>query len=482
MPPPLTSQSTFSTLLGPKDETVDALSPASPEVIDHRKRRRNRTTQSCLNCHTSKRKCDRKRPCHRCTQLGLTGLCVYEVDDPIMRGDLSADEATRLKGRVAELERLVRELRGKPSPRWIEEGYRQNNVGERWHSRALRYSQSGQKRGVSASSDRSSSYDVDRDVSSSLLPAIKTETRGDSTMDQHLYRLSPSPSVEHSPCSVDSAEYRYQNEFSSSGSSDQQTSAAPGTSSYYYAHGDRLSYEQASSPCHATSGAMAAHQTPCPSVVYSRQTGSAPASLSASRNPGFTVNIPDNLSSRYCHSEASPPYGLNSSGCDPMVSSYCPCRNSAQHVYCNLLGHLESSLQALASSSHGHHPGGGFCQLYRRVVELDNAIRNAVEPHSAVSGSSYGSSVSDIPNDSKLMHSSISPTTNSQASFHRQQSPYHGSIGSGHGASYSTAAASSPVHWHPMSSPVPAGYNPYFGTPIGQDGYLNGYVGSATEM
>ncbi|TFK97061.1 hypothetical protein BDV98DRAFT_274207 [Pterulicium gracile] len=112
MPPPLTSQSTFSTLLGPKDETVDALSPASPEVIDHRKRRRNRTTQSCLNCHTSKRKCDRKRPCHRCTQLGLTGLCVYEVDDPIMRGDPSADEATRLKGRVAELERLVRELRG----------------------------------------------------------------------------------------------------------------------------------------------------------------------------------------------------------------------------------------------------------------------------------------------------------------------------------------------------------------------------------
>lgn len=38
---------------------------------DHRKRRRNRTTQSCLNCHTSKRMCDRKRPCGRCTQLGL---------------------------------------------------------------------------------------------------------------------------------------------------------------------------------------------------------------------------------------------------------------------------------------------------------------------------------------------------------------------------------------------------------------------------
>ncbi|KAF8212474.1 hypothetical protein K438DRAFT_1246551 [Mycena galopus ATCC 62051] len=32
--------------------------------------------QSCLNCHTSKRKCDRKCPCQRYIQLGLTGLCV----------------------------------------------------------------------------------------------------------------------------------------------------------------------------------------------------------------------------------------------------------------------------------------------------------------------------------------------------------------------------------------------------------------------
>jgi hypothetical protein len=30
--------------------------------MDHRKRRRNRTTQSCLNCHTSKRKVRTPRP------------------------------------------------------------------------------------------------------------------------------------------------------------------------------------------------------------------------------------------------------------------------------------------------------------------------------------------------------------------------------------------------------------------------------------
>ncbi|PPQ67245.1 hypothetical protein CVT25_005829 [Psilocybe cyanescens] len=87
---------------------------------DHRKRRRNRTTQSCLNCHTSKRMCDRKRPaCARCTQLGLTGLCVYEVDDPSQRVE-TQDESSRLIKRVAELEGVIRELKNKPHPRWVQ--------------------------------------------------------------------------------------------------------------------------------------------------------------------------------------------------------------------------------------------------------------------------------------------------------------------------------------------------------------------------
>lgn len=86
---------------------------------DHRKRRRNRTTQSCLNCHTSKRMCDRKRPCGRCTQLGLTGLCVYEVDDPSQRNE-AQDEGARLRKRVAELEGVIRELKNKPHPRWTQ--------------------------------------------------------------------------------------------------------------------------------------------------------------------------------------------------------------------------------------------------------------------------------------------------------------------------------------------------------------------------
>lgn len=88
------------------------------EHVDHRKRRRNRTTQSCLNCHGSKRMCDRKRPaCSRCVKLGLSGTCVYEVDDVSQRS-ADKDEVAHLKNRIAELEGFIREFKRKPHPRW----------------------------------------------------------------------------------------------------------------------------------------------------------------------------------------------------------------------------------------------------------------------------------------------------------------------------------------------------------------------------
>ncbi|OSD06775.1 hypothetical protein PYCCODRAFT_1359511 [Trametes coccinea BRFM310] len=98
-----------------------ATSPKRTPEDDHRRKRRNRPTQSCLNCHTSKRMCDRQRPCGRCTQLGLTGLCVYEVDNPSQRAN-AHDEAARLQKRVAELESIIRELKNKPHPRWAQHG------------------------------------------------------------------------------------------------------------------------------------------------------------------------------------------------------------------------------------------------------------------------------------------------------------------------------------------------------------------------
>ncbi|KAJ6504741.1 hypothetical protein C8R47DRAFT_967833 [Mycena vitilis] len=162
---------------------------------DHRKRRRNRTTQSCLNCHTSKRKCDRKRPCQRCIQLGLTGLCVYEIDDPALRDDPSVDENTRLRNRIAELESLVRELRGKPHPRWADSNFRDGDPNEKWHSRATKCAPLTNKSPTSQSSSAQQRrpHSPDSSRPPALLPPIKTEVPAESAASSHLYRFSASP-------------------------------------------------------------------------------------------------------------------------------------------------------------------------------------------------------------------------------------------------------------------------------------------------
>ncbi|TYJ55982.1 hypothetical protein B9479_003367 [Cryptococcus floricola] len=85
--------------------------------LDHRKRKRNRVIRSCVQCHSHKRKCDRKRPCGRCIALGLTGNCVYEIDEQRDPNDPEVAESDRLRRRVAELEQVVRDLRQKPSAR-----------------------------------------------------------------------------------------------------------------------------------------------------------------------------------------------------------------------------------------------------------------------------------------------------------------------------------------------------------------------------
>ncbi|CAK5283247.1 unnamed protein product [Mycena citricolor] len=79
---------------------------------DHRKRRRNRTTHSCTSCHTSKRMCDRKRPCTRCTQLGVGAECTYQLN-AVGISDEAEDKSREaaLLSRISDLERIVDELR-----------------------------------------------------------------------------------------------------------------------------------------------------------------------------------------------------------------------------------------------------------------------------------------------------------------------------------------------------------------------------------
>jgi len=54
-------------------------------------------------------------------QLGITGLCVYEVDKEVAKED-SANENLRLRRRIAELESVVRGLKNSPHPRWAATG------------------------------------------------------------------------------------------------------------------------------------------------------------------------------------------------------------------------------------------------------------------------------------------------------------------------------------------------------------------------
>ncbi|KAI9609629.1 hypothetical protein H4Q26_007594 [Puccinia striiformis f. sp. tritici PST-130] len=99
----------------PSGQTSSTLASFTPHPDDHRRRKRNRTMQSCLPCHTNKRRCNRGRPCERCTSLGITGNCVYETEDPsvIKKIDLKdpACEIARLRDRIAELEGVVRILK-----------------------------------------------------------------------------------------------------------------------------------------------------------------------------------------------------------------------------------------------------------------------------------------------------------------------------------------------------------------------------------
>ncbi|VDC02444.1 unnamed protein product [Peniophora sp. CBMAI 1063] len=83
--------------------------------LDEQNCRRDAVSRRCLNCHTANLECDRKRPCSHCVRLNFTGLCAYEVEDhPAAQLDPTEAETSRLRARIAELESLVRVLRGKP--------------------------------------------------------------------------------------------------------------------------------------------------------------------------------------------------------------------------------------------------------------------------------------------------------------------------------------------------------------------------------
>jgi len=294
--------------------------------MDHRRRRRNRTTQSCLNCHTSKRKCDRKRPCQRCIQLGLTGLCVYEIDDPSLRDDPNVDENTRYRNRIAELESLVRELRGKPHPRWADANFCDGDPNEKWHSRA-----SKRPPGMRLDLRRQRSTFDQGNASASHTP-IKSEP-GDLSNNFTPYRFSPSPdSAQASPYQLFPPQ-------------------TPGSASY---HEHAMQY--------GTNG----------SGANSSGEGSAGSSYSPYLQPPGAYHSDAGADPRY----------RSQHGSDSRAEVYCPC-HANPNASAGLIA-LSQQLHGAISIMRGLQEHGGHtqCALSRRIQELWDLLQQCcAEPY-----------------------------------------------------------------------------------------------------
>ncbi|KAF9257150.1 hypothetical protein L218DRAFT_880151 [Marasmius fiardii PR-910] len=349
---------------------------------DHRSRRRNRTTQSCLNCHTSKRK---------------TGLCVYEIDDPALRDDPTLDETTRLRNRIAELESLVRELRGKPHPRWAESTFRDGDPNEKWHSRAAKCLPGGKRRALSpelVQDNNNSTHPTNGrsgGVLSTLLSPIKTETASDPSSQLYRFSPSPAPSMRY---------HTFQADVRSSPGENSGGQRSPP----YRSPTSAGSYQSSAGPTSSSSyGGTSGHTGSAPGSSYSdggSSTGAATYPLSGS-DDGRPYS--DHYSAR-----ESPPH-----------SNYCVCRTNAamSHSYMALSQQVQSTLHTVRQ--YNHHPANSRCMVYRCMVELNSLLKG--NDSADCTAPAYDS---NTPTDSEILtpaSSSSGPT-----SFHAGSSPSGG--------------------------------------------------------
>jgi len=344
----------------------------------------------------SKRKCDRKRPCQRCIQLGLTGLCVYEIDDPALRDDPTLDESTRLRNRIAELESLVRELRGKPHPRWAEGNFRDGDQSERWHSRAQKYSPQAKRCAEPESVD---------DLPDAQIPSIKTEPRSENNHSPLYGFASPSPG----------STMRYNN----------IQSGVPSPPIFPY--DDRRQSYDSGSPRGAS-----AMSYPTSAIAYHHQHHHPDSSSTYSNSSGG-----------YDQSEFEDDraYSQRFTATSSPVQQYCPCRTNpgSSHVLMSLTHHLQSATNNLRQ--YPQHTLDSPCILYRRIAELNHLMLGGNTRGHAGSTSTYGAGALPTPTDSEIM-SPLSSTS----------SPYDPPSAGHHGQEWAAIAAAGYNPYFPLQS------------------------------
>ncbi|KAJ8518442.1 hypothetical protein ONZ45_g4490 [Pleurotus djamor] len=350
------------------------------------------------------------------------------------RDDPSIDENTRLRNRIAELESLVRELRGKPHPRWADSNFGNGDPSEKWHSRASKSHAQGNSKqpppppgggnqnNHGVQSMRNGAGGVGG-VMSSLLTPIKTEANAES-MHAQLYRFTPSPGPSGVRYSAFHGEPR-----------------SPSTSSFEGDQRHPLHHHASSNsppmPFHPSTSAP-----PMSYVGHPNSGGESP--YSDTRNGHATINGSQNYQMVDNRTYTQPQTGYTSSN-DPM----CPCRTNpaTTNTYILLSQQVQSTLSAVRQ--YNNHPPDSRCLLYRRILELHNQLQlmslpmriSGNDPTDAA-GPSYDN-LSSTPTDSEIM--TPLSASSGHASFHAT-----GSAGSG---------GVSPQEWNTLAS---AGYNPYF--------------------
>ncbi|KAF8827378.1 hypothetical protein HHX47_DHR4000117 [Lentinula edodes] len=281
------------------------------------------------------------------------------------RDDPNIDETTRLRNRIAELESLVRELRGKPHPRWADSNFRNGDPSEKWHSRATKTLPTPKRRAPSPElvEDQNSSHSHVRGsngLHSTLLSPIKTESSAETAQ---LFRFSPSPAPS----------MRYHTF---------QSDVHPPVPASNYEGNLRSSYRGST-----TSGSYHT-SVPTPSSPYSSHPGSGPSSYSDGGNSYHLSGSDDGRSF----------VGDHYSGNSPPHPPFCPCRTSPAlaHTYILLSQQLESTVHHIRQYS--HHPPSSQCQLFRLITELNQVMRGI--DSGEVSRPAYDS---NTPTDSEIL-------------------------------------------------------------------------------
>ncbi|KAK7054440.1 hypothetical protein VNI00_003638 [Paramarasmius palmivorus] len=346
-----------------------------------------------------------------------TGLCVYEIDDPALRDDPTLDETTRLRNRIAELESLVRELRGKPHPRWADSNFRDGDPNEKWHSRAAKCLPSGKRRAASPElvqdqTPPSQPANGRSGVLATLLSPIKTETATDPSSQLYRFSPSPAPSMRYHTFQAD-------------------VRGSPTNSPYESSSDHRSPYR---SPTSAGSYHSPAHHTSSSSYNNGTSGGTAPPS---SYSDGGSNGSAYPLSG----SDDGRPYSdhFSARGSPPDTHGYCHCRTSPalSSSYLALSQQVQNTLHT--ARQYGSHPANSRCALYRQIIELNNLLQSRLDVDECHSGPAYDS---NTPTDSEIL--TPASTSSGPTSFH---------AGSPGGVS--------PHEWT-STTLSPTTYNPYF--------------------